>query len=49
MDLKHIFEHIQFELLLEGLGGIFGFHILWQLLFNQKLQALLSSFITTIC
>lgn len=50
MDFENIFETIHFELVLEGIGTIFGFHLLWQLFFHsEELRVLLSSFITTIC
>lgn len=49
MDFKDIFEQIQFELILEGLGAIFGFFILWQLFFSQEFHTLLTLFITSIC
>lgn len=49
MDLDTIIEIIHFDLILEGLGTIFGFRILWQLLFHDTLPYLLSLFIDTIC
>lgn len=49
MDFKNIIESINFELVLEGVGAIFGFWLLWQLFFRQSLHMLLSLYITTIC
>jgi len=49
MDFKNIFELIHFEFVLEGLGVLFGFRLLWQLFFNQGILPLISLFITTIC
>lgn len=49
MDFENVIETINFELVLEGVGTIFGFGLLWQLFFHQELHTLLSLFITTIC
>ena len=49
MDFKEIFELIHFELVIEGLGVLFGFHLLWQLFLNQGILPLISLFITSIC
>ncbi len=49
MGFKNIIETIHFDLVLEGIGAIFGFGLLWQLFFRQGLQPLVTLFITTIC
>lgn len=49
MDIENVFETIHFELVLEGIGAIFGFGLLWQFFFRQGLYSLLELFITTIC
>lgn len=49
MDLENILETINFELVLEGVGAVFGFGLLWQLFFKQGLHTLLLLFVTTIC
>ena len=49
MDFENIFEQINFDLVLEGLGTIFGFGLLWWLFFHQGLPSLITLFITTIC
>ena len=49
MNFKDILEQIQFELILEGLGMIFGIALLWKLIFHPNIHLLLSLFITTIC
>ncbi len=49
MNLKEIIEQIQFELVLEGLGVVFGFYLLGQLIFHQGIHSLITLFITTIC
>lgn len=49
MDFENVFETIHFELVLEGIGAIFGFGLLWQFLFQQGLHNLLALFIATIC
>lgn len=50
MDFEDIFETINFELVLEGIGAIFGVSLLWNLFFHsEKLKALLLTFLTSIC
>lgn len=49
MDFKTIIETINFELVIEGVGAIFGIGLLWQLFFRQGLYTLFSLFITTLC
>lgn len=49
MDLDTIIEIINFDIVLEGLGIIFGFGLLWQFLFQDTLPYMLSLFIHTIC
>ena len=49
MNFEELIEQIQFELILEGIGVIFGFYLLWQLFFDSTIQSLMSLFITTIC
>ena len=49
MDFDTIIEITYFDLVLEGLGVIFGFHLLWNFLFQDTLPYLLSLFIHTIC
>lgn len=48
MDLENIIETIHFEFVLEGIGTIFGFGLLWQLFFQQGISSLLALFISTI-
>lgn len=49
MELKNIIETINFELVIEGIGVIFGISLLWGLLFSDEFQHFLSLFLTTIC
>lgn len=49
MEFNNLIESIEFELVLEGIGCIFGFALLWQFFFQDKLQILLIHFITSIC
>lgn len=49
MDLDTIIEITCFELVLEGLGAIFGIGLLWKFLFQDTIPYLLSLFIHTIC
>lgn len=49
MEFKDIIETIEFELVLEGIGTILGFQLLWQFFFHNNLHTLLTLFITTIC
>ena len=49
MDFENIIETINFELVLEGLGTIFGVGLLWKLFFQQGLLPFLSLFLSTIC
>lgn len=50
MDFEDLFEMINFELVLEGIGMIFGFYLLWKVFFHSEaFKLLLSSFITSVC
>lgn len=49
MDFENIIESFHFDLVLEGIGAIFGCALLWQFFFRNGLHTLLSLFITTIC
>lgn len=49
MDLKNIIETINFELVIEGIGTLFGIALLWGLLFSKEFQHLLSLFLITMC
>lgn len=49
MDFNDFMEIIHFDFLLESLGFLFGFHLLYQLFFQKGLYTFISLFITTIC
>ncbi len=49
MNLKDFFEHIQFDLVLEGIGTIFAFALLWNILFKESISQLFELFIYSIC
>ena len=49
MDLNNLFETISFDFVLEGIGILFAFKLLWQFLFLQGLHDLLIYLITTLC
>lgn len=49
MDFKNIIETIHFELVIEGIGVLFGISLIWEMIFHNGLQHLLSLFLITIC
>ena len=49
MDLNNLFETISFDFVLEGIGILFAFSLLWHFLFLPELHDLLSYLITTLC
>lgn len=48
MDFENLIETIHFELVLEGIGTLFGFGLLWQFFLQKELSSLISLFIHTI-
>lgn len=49
MYFENIIETFIFDLVLEGIGTIFAFGLLWHFLFQNGLQMILILFITSIC
>lgn len=49
MEFKELLETINFDLVLEGIGTIFGFGLLWKLFVGNDIRQLLELFITSIC
>ena len=49
MNFKNIIETINYELVIEGIGALFGIALLWKFLFQNGLQELLSLFLITVC
>lgn len=49
MDFENILEQINFDLVLEGIGTIFSFGLLWWIFLGQGFSSLVTFFITSIC
>lgn len=49
MDIHDIIDLLYHEHVLEGIGFLFGFRLLWQLFFEQGIVPLITLFITSVC
>lgn len=48
MDFKELFGMITFDMLLEGLGTVFGIGLLWYLFFGGGIEAIIIAMFQTL-
>lgn len=49
MEFKELFEMITLDVVLEGIGMVFGFGLLWKLFLGGGINSLMELFIAAVC